>query len=1347
MRGPLTAILIVVMMILMAVPMSTTILEEDGTTTHAPFSQMTPGVVSDFLSLNSSGQSSIKAIDHHSSGAWVACADFNGTVNPVDTLNSQVQPRSSHGNDDVILFGGSSIMNITWLSHLRSTGDSSCRGVEIIDQNQVVAFGTFNDYIQIGTSTKYSEGQKDAFLGVYNFSVQAWIDVTSFGGTSDDEIRDVIPSSTGFIAVGYSSSDLTSDYSDLFTSNTEDCSSNPCGLVIEYSSDLEEENGNLAFSDQGNGIKFYQISGQDAQGKSVIVGEFKGNLTLSGSSIAGITSVGSQDGAILEIDSSLSFTGINRIGGTSFDSAKSIQRISTGGFLVVMEVTGTYNSTRPYNSVYSSTAGSRDIAVFQLFNNLTINHHYSFGTSGPDQIRDMSLLQNSGIFSITGHIDGLLTLGGSSIGIAQSTDSAFLSTFEFNSTGIHPLWAFSTTGSSSSDGQGIAIKHISDGVVYWGGYSSPSGPTGTQIGSSQLLGGGTKAGYISLMDVDQDLDGIGSRYDSCPTDADPGQEDFDNDGAGDACDDDDDDDGILDSSDNCPRDGILSWISSPSQDNDQDGCKDDGSENQGNGQDTDDDNDNRSDGNDACPKGSLNWDSTDSTLDYDGDGCRDNNEDDDDDNDGVLDVDDLCNPPASMIDYNDGTWLDYDVDGCHDSEDSDIDNDNRLNEDDECPYSPMGFNSNLRSLDWDGDGCHDIEEDLDDDDDGRTDTFDDECKPPNTELGTTSHWSDHDLDGCHDDIEDSDDDNDGIADTDDRCPRGDLGWNTNDASDWDGDGCRDSTEDSDDDQDGVTDVDDQCPRSSPNITDYDGDGCTAEYDDDWDNDGIDNDVDNCVEGELGWTATTGEEDHDGDGCRDSTEDQDDDNDGIFDTQDTCDKGETDWNSSETDLDYDSDGCLDSVEDPDIDNDGILNADEICDRSPIEDFPDHDSDGCDDRSEDTDDDNDGIPDESDNDNIDNSSCSTSPMNRSQLTDFDQDGCFGVEDSDSDGDGILDVFDTCNPPGSQLSWLSGTSTDHDGDGCLDEHAEDSDDDNDQRDDSSDVCSAGKVGWDSTNKNLDFNQNGCHDEEDPDIDGDKVLNQNDKFPFDCRYSRDTDDDGLPNPSTVTECAFPGESGLKEDPDSDGDGVSDKHEIRCGYDEFNPEDLPDENYRDESGDCEPTYWEKQFEENSQVIIISATVILSLIVIGVILTPKNIAKGPNAHAQSGGINAGGPVNTGTNTANTRIDNRGAIQDSTNVQTGKGTQNNSSPTQPLPVSSIPVPPSGIAPSKTSQTDELQNILNGDLYPRDDPTLISISERLQEVISPPIPPEGLPSGWTQQQWGYYGQQYLDHLDDK
>ena len=1362
MRSVKAGALVLLMIISLTIPVMTSSLQEQNTSSGVSFSQTSPGVVSDFLSLNSTGASAIQAIDHHSSGAWAACAYFNGTVNPVDTLNSQVQQRESDGGEDVLLFGGSTMMNITWVTHIRSSQDVNCRGLEIIDHQRVVTFGTFQSSVQIGTSTKYGEGQKDGFLGVYNFTGQYWEDSATFGGSGNDEIRDVVPVSSDFIAVGYSSSDLTTDYSSILPTSAGDCSSTQCGFVVEFSSDLVAQDANVVTSDEG-GVKLYQITDQNAQGTSVIVGEFKGNLTLTGSTITGIQSSGAQDGIVIELDNALDFTGVNRIGGVNFDAAEAIQRISTGGYLVAMEVTGTYNTTRPLNGVYSSSAGDRDIAVFQLYNNLSVNHHYSFGTSGPDQLRDLSLLQSGAVFSLTGHIDGLMTFAGASIGIAQGTDTAFFASLELNSTGIQPLWAYSATGSSSGDGQGVSISHVSDGLLYWSGRSTPSGPTGTQFGTTQLVGGDQYAGYLALMDVDEDLDGVGSRYDNCPTTANSQQEDFDDDGEGDACDDDDDNDGVLDLNDNCPRD-LLFWPSVPSEDHDQDGCRDSGSENQGQGQDTDDDNDGRDDADDDCPKGALNWDSTDVQLDHDSDGCQDDDvEDNDDDNDGILDDVDAC-PRGGLLSGDD-----WDYDGCKDAADDDIDGDHRRNNEDRCNYTAMnlGFDSRDRNSDWDGDGCEDATEDLDDDDDGLIDGNEHEdCRPPDSVLGTSEYWSDHDADGCDDDNEDSDDDNDGVPDLIDVCPRGQLGWTSDPSSDYDGDGCKDASEDTDDDNDGVDDVDDQCPKASANISDYDGDGCTGALDEDWDNDGIDNDEDQCEEGDLGWSAVSGEEDNDRDGCRDSTEDHDDDNDGLSDNIDNCPTGTVGWDSNDSSIDYDGDGCLDSTEDTDTDGDGLNNSEELCDYSPRDGFPDHDGDGCDDLTEDSDDDNDGFDDDVDE-------CATSPMARENLENFDLDGCFGSEDTDSDNDGIPNSEDQCNPADgfvTGIGWLSGSTTDHDRDGCED-RSEDTDDDNDKKPDELDTCEKGMINWDSTNTNLDFDQDGCHNEEDPDIDSDFVLNEQDKFPYDCRYSGDMDNDGKPDPSVTTNCVFVGLSNLIVDEDTDGDGVSDAHEEKCATRVLDFNDKPPEGYRTEGGDCGPkiSKWFEKFDEDPRFYTILAVVFVLIVLFGFVVvykagTMQVFNNSPNAHGElitgtkrgdkigKGGIKAGETVNTGTKVGGHLAQDKAR---QINDDNSRNQTSNSVPPilPPPPVTPVPEPgfvPSSIDPNHLLDTLSEEpasnkvgtNSTSSTVAKQPNGVDSQNQAESQTSISPPLPSGGLPDGWTLEQWEHYGQDWLD-----
>lgn len=180
---------------------------------------------------------------------------------------------------------------------------------------------------------------------------------------------------------------------------------------------------------------------------------------------------------------------------------------------------------------------------------------------------------------------------------------------------------------------------------------------------------------------------------------------------------------------------------------------------------------------------------------------------------------------------------------------------------------------------------------------------------------------------------DEDDDSDGVADYSDSCPKGEIGWSSNEMTDHDGDGCKDSTEeDLDDDGDGIPDVSDACPIGIGGAGyDLDGDGCKDVEDSDDDGDQVRDESDICSTGEIDWSSGT-LTDHDGDGCRDEhSEDSDDDNDGIADTMDACPRGAINWPSN-INTDFDGDGCKDGFEDEDDDNDGISNVIDDCPRS-------------------------------------------------------------------------------------------------------------------------------------------------------------------------------------------------------------------------------------------------------------------------------------------------------------------------------------------------------------------------------------------------------------------------------
>ena len=545
--------------------------------------------------------------------------------------------------------------------------------------------------------------------------------------------------------------------------------------------------------------------------------------------------------------------------------------------------------------------------------------------------------------------------------------------------------------------------------------------------------------------------------------------------------------------------------------------------------------------------------------------------------------------------------------------------------------------------------------------------------------------------------------------------------------------------DTDADSDGVGDSIDNCPFvANAAQANYDGDAMGDVCDNDTDNDTVLNDADDCQFGNMSWISSLAT-DHDMDGCADLTEDDDDDNDMVNDGMDRCPKGDIAWIAT-TATDYDSDGCQDSSEDLDDDDDRIcdgMQSDGIWACTPsttgVDECPmsapsfssiqsnDADQDGCEDLTEDTDDDNDGFSDGGDDcPQTYGLSSVGGPLG---CEDYDGDGYADSADeypteatqwSDTDGDGFGDQADGID--GDACPSTVGTSS-MDRKGCLD-----SDKDGWSDPDTSWTSTDGADAMPTvSSQHVDSDGDGFGDlltgfqgDECPEVsgtstedrfgcvdtDGDGWSDAGDAFVDDASQHADDDADGYgdsPDGNAADDC--PGLFGLSSEtrlgcPDADGDGWDDY------LDQF-PEnvllwsDADGDGYADQAGT----------EFSDDCLEVSGTSTLDRI---------------------GCLDSDADGWSDESDAYPMDSTRYLASDSTSF-------------------SIPL----VAVSLVVITLLLVGLLAmnrrrspiGQPLPLPVQPLHAINAPVETPAAPPLPPEGLPAGWTMEQWTWYGADYL------
>ena len=524
----------------------------------------------------------------------------------------------------------------------------------------------------------------------------------------------------------------------------------------------------------------------------------------------------------------------------------------------------------------------------------------------------------------------------------------------------------------------------------------------------------------------------------------------------------------------------------------------------------------------------------------------------------------------------------------------------------------------------------------------------------------------------------------------------------------------------DEDGDGVGDEVDNCPFiANPLQANFDNDSLGDVCDSDDDNDLIPDNQDQCMKGQLDWSSTM-LNDHDGDGCLDSSEDMDDDNDAVVDASDLCSTGDLDWTSTAM-TDYDSDGCQDSMEDVDDDNDRICDANELsnswacspssastdlCPQSTLGFFSnnqnDVDADGCEDATEDSDDDNDGFTDDVD-------SC---PLNAGTSSLGSVLGC-----SDFDADGYADSIDVF--PTEATQWLDvdgdgygDNSEGFQGDGCVEITGESTEDffgcpdaDTDGWSDLNDAFPLeSSQHADADGDGYGDNSNGFQADACPDVagvstedrfgcldtDSDGWSDLNDAFVDDSTQYSDQDGDGFgDNADGTTPDSCPGIYGLSTEnrfgcPDADGDGWEDREDAYANdvrlWSDTDGDGYADQGGTNMSDDCPEVY------------------------------------GTSVQDFLGCLDTDGD---GWSDQSDEYPN--------DASRHLASEENEDSTPILLVAALGLLILTLAMIGLMRRKNVQDS--------------DINQFIAPPIGPPLPPEGLPAGWTIEQWMFYGEDYL------
>jgi hypothetical protein len=312
-----------------------------------------------------------KDIVTDANGNVILISDFNGTVD--FEPGAGVTNLTSAGGQECAIAKYDSDGNLIWAVKVGGTGNDAINSVDVDNAGNIYAAGTFQNTVDFdpgaGTANLTSNGAADTYILMLDPNgIFGW--VKRIGGTADD--------ATASIDVDNSGNILASG----FFRNTVDF--DPNAGTVNTTSNGSADVFVLKLNSSGNYVWHYALGSTtdddargvrtDASGNVYVTGffTFTVDFDFSASTQNLISNTGSSDIFVLKISSSGAYVNAVQVGGTGFDSGRSINVDSQGDILI----TGMFSSTTDFDPGVGTnnkiSGGGFDIFVLKLDN--TLNH-------------------------------------------------------------------------------------------------------------------------------------------------------------------------------------------------------------------------------------------------------------------------------------------------------------------------------------------------------------------------------------------------------------------------------------------------------------------------------------------------------------------------------------------------------------------------------------------------------------------------------------------------------------------------------------------------------------------------------------------------------------------------------------------------------------------------------------------------------------------------------------------------------------------------------------------------------------------------------------------------------------